>query len=166
MDVSSFFSTFNISSQGLSAEKKRLAVTAENIANANTTRTAEGGPYRRKVLVQEVLDERRHFFEELKNAKLRLERSSGGHFKNSNFHPSDINDEGYTDIKSKVEQVSEFKEVYDPGHPDANEEGVVYYPEINVIREMLELISASRAYEANVTMMSASKNLAKKSLEI
>jgi flagellar basal-body rod protein FlgC len=166
MDVTTFFNTFNISSQGLSAEKRRLSVTAENIANANTTRTTEGGPYRRKVLIQEVLDERRHFFDELKNAKLRLTRSDGGHFRNSNFHSSDMGSDGYTDIESKIEQVSEFKEVYDPGHPDANEEGVVFYPGINVVKEMLELISASRAYEANITMMSATKNLAKKSLEI
>jgi flagellar basal-body rod protein FlgC len=166
MKVSDFFSTFNISSAGLNAEKRRLALTAENIANANTTRTEKGIPYKRKVLLQKVLAERRHFFNDLKNAQMRLKTSSGNHMRTSSYSPADIAADGFSDIRTSVQELNDFKEVYDPEHPDANAQGVVSYPDVNVVTEMLELISASRSFEANITMMNATKSMAKKSMEI
>ena len=79
LNLSDFFSTFKVSSQGLSAEKRQLAITAENIANANTTRTEEGTPYRRKHLVREMISQRQHFTNALRNASLQMKTSSGGH---------------------------------------------------------------------------------------
>lgn len=161
-----FFSTFKISSEGLSAEKRKLAITAENIANANTTRTDEGIAYRRKSLVREMISRRHHFTNALKNATLQMRTSSGGHLAGSNYEPMRVNRTGSSEIKLEVDEANAFKQIYSPSHPDADEAGFVSYPDINVVTEMLELISASRSYEANVTVMNATKNLAKKSLEI
>ncbi|MFQ5649096.1 MAG: flagellar basal body rod protein FlgC [bacterium] len=164
--ISDFFSTFRISSVGLTAEKKQLAVTAENIANANTTRTLAGTPYKRKEVVREMISPRRHFASELRNATLRLQTSHRAHFDNSRFTPLGVNKTGSVEIKSSVEELNAFKRIYDPSHPDADETGYVEYPEINVVSEMLTLISASRSYEANITVMNATKNLARRSLDI
>ncbi len=166
LNLTDFFSTFKISSQGLSTEKRQLAITAENIANANTTRTAEGTAYKRKDLVREMISRRHHFTNALKNANLRMRTSSNGHLVESNYDPMRINKTGSSEIKLEVAEANAFKQIYNPSHPDADEAGFVRYPDINVISEMLELISASRAYEANVTVMNATKNLARKSLEI
>lgn len=166
MKISSFFRTFDISSRGLAVEKKRLAVTAENIANANTTRTADGLPYRRKVVTQKTISENLHFGSSLKNAQLRLRTNSQSHFaKPSNF-PSGMDSTDIMEIKTQIHEQNKFRQVYDPGHPDADANGMVKYPAINVVNEMLELISASRSYEANVTLMNATKNIAKKALGI
>lgn len=165
INISDFFSTFKISSAGLSAEKRQLAVTAENIANASTTRTEQGSAYRRKHLVREMISGRLPFSNELKNASLRLKTSNGNHIARSGFSERGVGKRG-GEIKSEVEEANEFKQVYDPSHPDADEEGIVTFPDINVVSEMLELISASRAYEANITVMNATKNLARRSMEV
>lgn len=165
MNIGDFFSTFRISSVGLAAEKKQLAVTAENIANANTTRTLEGTAYKRKEMVREMVSHRHPFADVLRNASLRLNTSRQAHFDNSRY-PTRVNRTGSPDIKTEIEELDQFKRLYDPSHPDADEEGYVTFPDINVVSEMLSLISASRSYEANVTVMNATKNLARKSLEI
>ena len=166
MGISNFFSTFKISSAALSAEKKQLNLTAENIANATTTRTADGTPYKRKILVKEMNDRGNHFSNVLRNARLQLRTSSGHHFSKANFHARGAAAGEYVNIKTTVEEIDNFKQIYDPDHPDANEEGIVLFPEINVIKEMLELISASHSYEANITIMNATKSIARRSLEI
>jgi len=166
MDLSNFFSTFKISAAGLSAEKKQLALTAENIANATTTRTLEGGAYRRKQLVREMISQRHAFSHELRNARMQLRVSGKNHFRSSRYQPQRINRTGGDEIKTDVKELGKFKEVYDPSHPDADANGIVRFPDINVVSEMLDLISSSRAYEANVTVMNATKSLARKSLEI
>lgn len=165
-NISDFFSTFRISSQGLSAEKKQLSVTAENIANANTTRTLDGTAYKRKELVREMVSRRHLFRNELRNASLRLQTTRNSHLSNSRYTPTGVNQTGSSEIKSEVEESDQFKRVYEPAHPDADADGYVTFPEINVVSEMLHLISASRGYEANITVMNATKNLARKSLEI
>lgn len=164
--VSNFFSTFKISSSALSSEKRRLAVTAENIANAETTRTEDGTPYKRKELVRETVSRRRLFNSALENARLQLQTSTPAHFPSANYTPLGVDQTGSVEVKNTVEEIGEFKRIYDPSHPEADEEGYVAYPEINVVSEMLELISASRSYEANITVMTATKNMARKSLEI
>jgi flagellar basal-body rod protein FlgC len=166
LKISDFFSTFKISAAGLSAEKRQLGLTAENIANANTTRTDEGTPYRRKQLIREMISRRNYFNHELKNANLRLQTNNNGHFAVSNYKPSNVNKTGGSEIKTEVNESNEFKQIYDPSHPDADQAGFVQYPDINVVSEMLELISSSRSYEANVTVMNATKNLARKSFDI
>ena len=165
-NIADFFSTFRISSQGLAAEKQQLAVTAENIANANTTRTLEGDAYKRKEVVREMISRRHLFRNELRNATLQLGTSDQSHFSNSRYTPTGVNKTGSSEIKTEIAESNEVKRVYDPAHPDADEEGYVEFPDINVVSEMVQLIAASRGYEANVTVMNATKSLAKRSLEI
>lgn len=165
MGIGDFFSTFNISAAGLSAEKKQLSATAENIANAKTTRTLDGTPYKRKVLSRKAISQPVHFSGALDLARMNLQTSSGRHINASGSSASGLGP-NRSRIETKVKETDEFRKIYEPNHPDADEEGFVAYPDINVVSEMLELISASRAYEANITVMNSTKNLAKRSMEI
>lgn len=144
----SMFSAFNINASGLTAQRYRMDVISANVANANTTRTEDGTPYRRKVVT----------FAE-KGGQTPFGRVLG--------HAS----AGYSGSGVKVDKVSEdtwtdMKKVYDPSHPDADEDGYVTYPNVNIVAEMTNLIDASRAYEANSTAFSASKSMALKGLEL
>ncbi|MFQ5769312.1 MAG: flagellar basal body rod protein FlgC [bacterium] len=166
MNIRDLFSTFNISAAGLSAQKNQLSVTAENIANATTTRTTEGGAYKRKLLVKKAINSRTHFTRLLNGARLKLATSNVHHISSANNQQTDAVADGESTINSQVVESNNFKQIYDPNHPDANEAGIVEYPDINIVNEMLELISASRMYEANLTMMNATKRLARRSLDI
>ncbi len=145
----SIFNSFNINASGMSAERYRMDVIAENVANMNTTRTADGKPYRRKVVT----------FEE-KNAtpstfSAYLGRATE-HYKGQGVKVSKVTEDNWTQMHM----------VYDPAHPDADENGYVMYPNVNVVTEMTNLIDASRAYEANATAFNASKSIAMKGLEM
>jgi flagellar basal-body rod protein FlgC len=138
------FRALRISGSGLSAERLRMDTIASNIANSETTRTENGGPYRRKIAV---------FQENLNQEINRLSRK-----------PS-FNGNGVKSV-AIVEDQSPFKRVYDPTHPDADAEGYVEMPNVDVLTEMVDLIAATRAYEANVTAINAEKSMALKALEI
>lgn len=141
----SIFSALRISSSGLTAERLRMDVIADNIANSETTRTENGGPYIRKVVsFKENLD--KAF--DAKSGK--YESELGG------VKVGAIAKDGSTPLKK----------VYDPSHPDADEEGFVLMPNVNILNEMVDLITASRAFEANVTAINAEKQMAMKALEI
>ncbi|OUR96194.1 flagellar basal body rod protein FlgC [Halobacteriovorax marinus] len=138
--------SLKISASGLAANKKRMAAISSNIANAETTRTAEGGPYRRKEVVFGSEPARETFSEIL---------------------------EGEIDVNAQTVQATEVISTnrppilkYEPNHPDANEQGYVAKPNINVMEEMANMISASRSYEANINAMNTTKNMAMKALEI
>lgn len=133
------FSSLSISATGLSAERVRLDTISSNIANVNTTRTEEGGPYRRKVAV----------FSEVLSQELSGDEQLGG-----------------VAVSEIVEDPSDFNRVYDPTHPDADEDGYVLMPNVEILNEMADLIVATRSYEANVTTLNASKNMYLKALEI
>lgn len=146
--MGSIFSSFNINSSGLTAQRYRMDIISQNIANANTTRTADGTPYRRKVVTFAEKDTHTPFSRVLNTARDR-----------------------YSGDGVKVDRVYEDEEtdmvmVYDPSHPDADENGYVMYPNVNIITEMTNMIDASRAYEANSTAFNASKAIAMKGLEI
>lgn len=146
----SMFSAFNINASGLTAQRYRMDVISENVANASTTRTADGTPYRRKVVT----------FEE-KGGQTAFSRVLG---KAAYSH-------GYSGQGVKVSGVYEDHEtemnmVYDPSHPDADENGYVTYPNVNIITEMTNMIDASRAYETNSTAFNASKSMVLQGLEI
>lgn len=143
-----FFNSFNISSSALTAERLRMDIISQNIANANTTRTEDGTPYRRKTVVfQERADA--SFSQYLSEASKSRYAVGGG-----------------VRVSKVVEDQTPFKEVYDPGHPDADENGIVRMPNVEIVTEMVNMISATRAYEANVTALNASKSMAVKALEI
>lgn len=128
------FMTLKVSATALEAQKIRMNVIASNIANVNSTRTPEGGAYRKKDVVFES-----YMFDE----------SSVG-----------------VNIPKIVEDERPFKMVYDPSHPDANKDGYVSYPNINTIEETVNLISATRAYEANLTLINSYKEMFMKTLDI
>ena len=156
------FTAFDISATGLSAERYRMDIISENVANANTTRTSDGTPYRRKVVTftTQETDCRRSFGHVLDDIV-----GEGRTAKSFKAREDAI---GYG---VKITEISEDNEtemnmVYDPSHPDADENGYVTYPNVNIITEMTNLIDASRAYEANATAFDASKSIAMKGLSL
>ncbi len=143
----SFLDALNISGSGLTAQKLRMQVVAQNLANAQTTRTEEGGPYRRKLV---VLSERNPgAFSAALKASIGEKQTLGG-----------------VEASAIVEDGDDFKMEYDPTHPDADENGYVQLPNVNTVEEMVDIMSASRLYEANVTAFNAMKEMAAKALEI
>ncbi|HXX62757.1 MAG TPA: flagellar basal body rod protein FlgC [Bacteroidota bacterium] len=159
------FSGMNLSASGLSAQRKRMNAIASNLANAETTRTEGGGPYRRKIVQLKAKGE--HLFGSvLRQAGLRLASTNEGHMTSGSFPEEE--EEGSTASISATEAQDQSapKNVYDPGNPDADENGYVKMPNVNVVTEMVSMMSASQAFEANVVAIDAAKNMAKDSLEI
>lgn len=142
-----FMNSINISASGLTAEKLRMDVISRNIANVNTTRTADGTPYRRQVVVFQE-DGRNMTFSDYLNDASKSMIGAG------------------VKVVGISEDKTPFKSVYDPGHPDADEQGYVKMPNVEVMTEMVNMISASRAYEANITAINSAKSIAMKALEI
>ena len=141
----SFFDSMNIVGSALTADRLRMDVSLQNIANANTTRTKTGEPYRRK---QVVFQERAMSFKDVLSTE--QYRMQGGGVR----------------VTRVVESDRDFVPVYDPSHPDANEEGYVMMPNVDTTEERIDLMAASNAYEANLTALSVVKSLALKALEI
>ena len=141
------FQSFNISATGMTAQRFRTDIIAENIANVNTTSTESGGPYRRKIVTFQEKDVTpfSEYFSYSKN------RAIGNGVK-----VSKVSEDFETD----------FIMEYDPANPDADENGYVSYPNVNTVTEMTNLIDATRAYEANATAFEASKNMALTALSI
>jgi len=129
------FSAIDVSASGLSAQRRRLDSIAENIANAETTRTESGGPYRRRQVV----------FEELATRELGRQGVR---------------------VSAVQEDPRPPHLVYRPGHPDADANGYVAMPNVNLVEEMVDMISATRSYEANATALNATKAMARKALEL
>lgn len=144
----SLFGSMNVSASGLTAERLRMDIISKNIANANTTRTLAGTPYRRQMAV---------FMEKGSTDTFEniLKKASGLHISGGGVEVSEI-----------IEDQSDFKRVYNPGHPDSDEEGYVLMPNVEIVSEMINLMSATRAYEANVTALNSTKSMALKALEI
>ena len=150
----SLFGGLDISASALSAERLRMDVTAENLANAQSTRTANGGPYRRKEVVLESTGDG-GFAGALASARASGAGGSGAGSANGGVRVAGI-----------VEDRTPNRLVYDPGNPDANAQGYVSMPNVNPVTEMVDLISASRSYEANVTAMQTSKQMFTKTLDL
>ena len=145
----SIFNSFGINASGMTAERYRMDVISENVANANTTRTEDGTPYRRKVVTFEQRGERVGNFSTL------LGKASSA-YRGQGVRVSKVLEDDWTQMNM----------VYDPSHPDADENGYVTGPNVNIVTEMTNLIDASRAYEANATAFNASKSIAVKGLEM
>jgi flagellar basal-body rod protein FlgC len=147
------FDAIDASGSGLSAERLRMDVTSENLANAQTTKGADGQPYRRKeVVLQEAGAAGTSFASVL--SSIQGGRSGGAGV-----------DRGVT-VSGIVEDQTALKRIYDPGHPDADKNGYVTMPNVNTVTEMTDLISSSRAYEANVTAMQTAKTMFTKTLDL
>lgn len=144
----SLFDAIDTAATGLSAERLRMDVTAENLANAQTTRGADGQPYRRKVV-------------ELEQAG-----SGFGATLSSALRRGTAASEAGVHVAGITQDATPNRLVYDPGHPDADARGYVSMPNVQPVAEMVDLISASRGYEANVTVMQTAKQMFAKTLEI
>lgn len=142
------FKAFDINASGMTAERYRMDVIAENVANANTTRTSDGTPYRRKIVVFEEKQSQGSFSS--------LLNSASNKFTGDGVKVSGTYDDNYT----------QMNKVYDPSNPDADDDGYVTYPNVNTVTEMTNLIDANRAFEANTTAFASSKNVAEKGLAI
>ncbi len=159
-----YLSDFDISGYGLSAQRFRMNVISSNIANANTTRTAEGGPYRRREVIFKAAD-----FDKLLNEQIN---------KDNNFlkYENPLNDPSSPEeakpaiqsvvVDKVVRDDKDFRMKYDPSHPDANAQGYVAYPNVNPVIEMADLIEATRAYQANVSAFTSAKTIAQSAIDL
>lgn len=157
------FTSFDISSKGLSIQRMRLNAVSKNIANINTTRASDGKPYKREVIIVQAI-ENEPFVSQLKN-EIDLYRTGKDHSPMAKPMSEIYNESLQIDAKRAVDN-SPPRLVYEPSHPDANEDGYVALPNINIVTEMVEMISAQRAFEANVQVIDSAKNIARYSLEI
>ena len=139
------FDSINISASALTAEKTRIDIINQNMANAHTTRTTGGMPYRRQMVI---------FEENRDNFSKCLEK-----------HNNKFNGKGVK-ISEIVQDETEFKRVYEPGHPDADQYGYVLMPNVEMVKEMVDMIDAQRAYDANITAMNGTKSMLMKALDI
>ena len=141
----SIFGAIDVAASGMTAERLRLDVISNNIANVNTTRTADGGPYRRQYVVFEPRQGDASSFSQVMSGQLQL----------NGVRVSGIRKDD-----------SPLRMVYEPGHPDADAQAYVRMPNINIVTEMVDMMTASRAYEANVTSVNVAKSMMLKALEI
>ncbi|TLP36993.1 flagellar basal body rod protein FlgC [Arcobacter arenosus] len=146
------FDGYNIASSGMGAQRTRINIVSANIANAKTTHTEAGGPYKKQNVVFEEL-----LVNNTKNLNNNLQETNN---KNTSAELRGVG------VKSIVENDADPIMKYEPSHPDANEEGYVAYPNINPVVEMVDLIEAMRSYEANVATFNTHKNIDSKTLEI
>lgn len=141
------FQAFDISASGMTAQRFRTDIIAENVANVNTTRTEDGTPYRRKIVTfAEKTDN------SFRDVMARTSRFTGG--------------DGVKVLTVAEDDSTDFVMEYDPSHPDADQNGYVSYPNVNIVTEMTNLIDASRSYEANVTAFNAVKSMAESGLQV
>ncbi|MEW9123737.1 MAG: flagellar basal body rod protein FlgC [Thermotaleaceae bacterium] len=142
------FKAIDVSATGLTAQRLRMDIISKNIANATTTRTSSGTPYRRQVPIFREASSPFSFEEQLEIAKGAKKAGNG------------------VEVIGIQEDKSPFKKIYEPGHPDADKDGYVQMPNVEIVAEMVNMISSTRAYEANITSLNATKNMAMKALEI
>jgi flagellar basal-body rod protein FlgC len=162
------FSAIRISASGLRGQRVKMDVVAQNLANAETTRTADGTPYRRqRAIFEQVLGDKVNRHETMlgRETESRLSRTHPAHMTET-VASSETPGGGVESDVSVAEDASDFRVVYDPGHPDADEGGYVLMPNVNPISEMVDLIAASRAYEANISAVQAAKDMFTDALKI
>ncbi len=141
-----FFKSLDLSASGLAAQRERMNVISSNLANVNTTRTEDGGPYKKRSVVFKATGLGTPFDKTLKDS---IDKQIMG-----------------VSVEKVVEDKGPGRMVYDPTHPDANKDGYVEFPNVNLMSEMVDMINATRAYEANISAMQTSKNMANKALTL
>jgi len=165
MKLDRIFAGLNISSRGLSVQRRRMDSIAENLANAETTKTERGGPYRRKIIELKARSAQ-VFASAFRQASVPLATTQPGHVAGSGFVTGEEQPATSSIQAQETVDPTPPRMVYDPGNPDADTNGYVAMPNVNVVTEMVNMISASRSFEANVVAITAAKNMAKDSLEI
>lgn len=159
------FTAFDINASGMTAERYRMDIISENLANMNTTRTEDGTPYRRKVVTFEEKGTQTPFSHvlDVERNRYRYSYYTARHYEN---YTDQYSGSGVKVTGVYEDQWTDMKMVYDPAHPDADENGYVMYPNVDAVAEFVNLIDASRAYEANATAFEASKSMAQRGLSI
>lgn len=143
----SFLNSLNIAGSGLTATRMRMDIISENIANSTTTRTEDGGPYRRKTVIYKAIED--DTFGNILKDKINSNQSKAGVI-----------------VDRIVEDQSDFNYVYNPSHPDADEDGYVAMPNVNSTQEMLDMMAATRVYDMNINALNSFKNMASRALDI
>jgi flagellar basal-body rod protein FlgC len=136
----------DIAASGMKAQRARLNVISMNLANANTTRTEDGKPYRRKTVIFETIPVNGSFEDQLRGSL--------------------DNQVQAVRVKEVIPVSGDFKRVYDPSHPDADENGYLYLPNVNLVQEMVQMLNANRSYEANAAAVKTAREMALRALEI
>ena len=164
--MAGILNAIQLGSQGLSIQRAKMNTVAKNIANAETTKTDDGGPYRRERVTVSEDKVKGSFNTHLKRAGLDLQRTNSGHIRNR--AKSIKGNAEFSSVEMNVidDPDSGYKVVHDPSHPDADAEGYVKYPDIEIVNEMVDMMSAARAYEANTVAISTAKKMAEESLDI
>ena len=160
------YRSFDIAASGMTAQRQRMDAVSSNIANVSVARVeGKQGPYLRRHVLMSA-DPQQSFAQTLQRASLRLDTTSYQHISEPGIVSS--NTETPPLVKGQEIEIPNMKKnmQYDPSHPDADKDGYVVYPDINIIEEMVDLMVASRAFEANVTVVNAAKGMITKSLEI
>ena len=149
----SLFNLLSVSASGMSAQRKRAEVLVENLANAETTRTPEGGPYKRKDVVFETAATDGPFANVFQMQLSGSSQMGGAQMQGVR-------------VAEVLQDQREPEKRYQPGHPDADKDGYVAYPQLNPAEEMVDLMNASRGYQSNVAAMAAAKDMIQKTLDI
>ncbi|RKY62530.1 MAG: flagellar basal body rod protein FlgC [Candidatus Latescibacterota bacterium] len=166
MAIERIFASMDIGATGLSAQRVRMEVIAGNLANAETTKTPQGGPYRRRMVVLRSVPPKVQFRTVLRGSIVALRTSEPGHIV-PEWEREPVSGYGRgVKVANIAQDPSPFRRVYDPSHPDADEDGYVLMPNIRVLKEMVDMLAAQRAYEANAAVVQAEKEMARKALEL
>lgn len=164
MTIKPNFSAFRISSKGMSIQKQQMDVITENIANTSTTRTEDGTPYKRKYISVEFEKNNFKNARQSDNLKIGFLSNNNSHINQNKYASNSVDDINFS--ANELTDNSDGELVYMPDHPDADDDGYVSMPNVNIVTEMVDMISASRSFEANLTAFNAAKQIAKDSLEI
>lgn len=164
--MSQMFSSLKISASGLSVFRRKMNVAAENMANVETTRTREGGPYKKKSVQISGKEVATNFSKALETAAVKMTQTSQAHLPGKSIPRFGTASVQHAQSRELVDKGQAVRMVYDPSHPDADEEGFVAMPDIDPLVEMVEMMTAARAYEANITAIQAVKEMSKKAMDI
>ncbi len=164
--MSGIFRAIDVAATGMTVQRQKMDVVSENIANIDTSRTPEGGPYRRQRVVVSEANSRPSFGKEMRTAHNKLSRTNSRHIKGQSTSVN--SSQGINKVSGEQVQDSQssFKLVFDPSHPDADSDGYVQMPDIEMINEMVDMIAANRAYESNIATISTSKRMLNEAMDI
>ncbi len=164
--MSNLFSSLKISGSGLSVFRSKMNVAAENIANAETTKTDAGGPYKKKEVQISAKQVNEPFARELQAARVTLAQTDRKHLPQNAVSLNKAENVSQAEGEVTVDRDQPARVIYDPSHPDADENGFVSMPDVDPLIEMVEMMTASRAYEANISALQTTKSMTAKALDI
>lgn len=163
--MSGIFKALEISASGMTVQRQKMDAVSQNIANVDTSRTKDGGPYKRVRITVSEITNKRSFSSAMKRAHGKLAKTNSKHIDGMTISGNRA-ETPQVSGKSVVDPGSSTKLIYEPSHPDANPEGYVEMPDIEIINEMVDMISANRAYEANIAAISSAKRMISEAMEI